>query len=977
MKRVLKYLGIILLEFLAIHSQGQIYSKPSNPYGTISNRGSFDSTLFFPTGCGVPNDSTFLFSYGFGGNGQKLRKAAIYSDSCGHHIYWWESSLQKWLTTKRLTDSTFLIGMDTMKIIGGSGITDTTALERKVNKNVNNGYAGLNSSGVVPVVHLGSGTPDGTKFLRDDNTFVTPPSGGSPALNQFQVPFGNASNILTSTPRFKFDSTLFSGSVYTQRLTLFGTTATEPPTKNEQGLRIFSPLMILGHAGFQQPSGIEILDPYSDTSGVRMTYQWDGGQEANTGYNFDYRGQVHHYFNPAYHSMWSYQGPGNGFGFQAVWKGHCNTCGDIYNQWGINALKFSLTNDGTKFTGMDQFLRGKFNLVDPGATNREMDSGRIATFSIISGGLFFGGVPTYSYADSISVGIGGTTTNAYALEINSNFRHGAAQLYKNDENNNNGNTIRALKSKAGTSNPFTIGAGTNVLFWDIQGGVASQKWKGTSTVNGGFSNVDYHISTPDNSGLPQERFTIGDGGGYIGINNSSPSKILDISSTSSGVLFPRMTTTQRNAMTAIFGEVIVNTDSTSAPLEVYNGSLWLSIPGTGSGGGGGGSTPNWSTVLDQGGTLPANKHYNLGGNIIDFNHANGAGFSVRGVNPEIDVRDTVNNLTGFIRSSGGNTEIGGSATTAVFTSQHLVTMNAVNIDGGTDINTASIRAITPTGNALSQPFFFWNQSTTGSQFSVASDPTLATYSLYIPNGGGVGINNGGPAASAQLDITSTTKGLLIPRMTTTQRNAISSPATGLEIFNTTTMQFEFYNGSAWMAVGGSSVDSTAIVPIGTAGVQTLYASGNTLRTSYLAGINSVSVTLAGDTTAQIQLVNDSTPGPNMVYGTNPSGRRGFVNMSAQNFGSLHIVNDADYTVASGIGSVIYSNITATRTLTLPAASANVNRVINLAHGGGSFNVTLSPAIRQSSTVTTATLTSNYYYTLQSDGTDWWLIAFGH
>jgi hypothetical protein len=50
----------------------------------------------------------------------------------------------------------------------------------------------------------------------------------------------------------------------------------------------------------------------------------------------------------------------------------------------------------------------------------------------------------------------------------------------------------------------------------------------------------------------------------------------------------------------------------------------------------------------------------------------------------------------------------------------------------------------------------------------------------------VGIGTTTPAASALLDVSSTTKGILPPRMTTTQRDAIASPAAGLIIFNTTT-----------------------------------------------------------------------------------------------------------------------------------------------------------------------------------------------
>jgi len=64
----------------------------------------------------------------------------------------------------------------------------------------------------------------------------------------------------------------------------------------------------------------------------------------------------------------------------------------------------------------------------------------------------------------------------------------------------------------------------------------------------------------------------------------------------------------------------------------------------------------------------------------------------------------------------------------------------------------------------------------------------------------VGIGTTTPASSAVLDITSTTKGLLIPRMTTANRLAIASPAKGLMVFDNTTGTFWFYNGAAWVQV---------------------------------------------------------------------------------------------------------------------------------------------------------------------------------
>ena len=74
----------------------------------------------------------------------------------------------------------------------------------------------------------------------------------------------------------------------------------------------------------------------------------------------------------------------------------------------------------------------------------------------------------------------------------------------------------------------------------------------------------------------------------------------------------------------------------------------------------------------------------------------------------------------------------------------------------------------------------------------------------------VGIGTNSPNASAKLDITSTTQGFLPPRMTSTQRNAISSPVAGLTIWNTTYVQLEVYNGSLWVNMNGTSDQAPTI-----------------------------------------------------------------------------------------------------------------------------------------------------------------------
>lgn len=62
-----------------------------------------------------------------------------------------------------------------------------------------------------------------------------------------------------------------------------------------------------------------------------------------------------------------------------------------------------------------------------------------------------------------------------------------------------------------------------------------------------------------------------------------------------------------------------------------------------------------------------------------------------------------------------------------------------------------------------------------------------------------------PDSSAILDLTSTTMGLGLPQLTTAQVNAISSPRTGLAVYNTTLNLVVFYDGTEWLKVTATSM----------------------------------------------------------------------------------------------------------------------------------------------------------------------------
>lgn len=74
-----------------------------------------------------------------------------------------------------------------------------------------------------------------------------------------------------------------------------------------------------------------------------------------------------------------------------------------------------------------------------------------------------------------------------------------------------------------------------------------------------------------------------------------------------------------------------------------------------------------------------------------------------------------------------------------------------------------------------------------------------TLLVYATSFSQVAINttNTPPDSTAMLDISSTSKGLLIPRLTTAQRTSITGIAKGLTVFDSTTNSFWYHNGTSW------------------------------------------------------------------------------------------------------------------------------------------------------------------------------------
>lgn len=117
---------------------------------------------------------------------------------------------------------------------------------------------------------------------------------------------------------------------------------------------------------------------------------------------------------------------------------------------------------------------------------------------------------------------------------------------------------------------------------------------------------------------------------------------------------------------------------------------------------------------------------------------------------------------------------------------------------------------------------FNSGQTAGSNFQVKANTDANALYVYGANDN-IGSGTATPVASAKLELVSTTKGLLIPRMTTTQRDAISSPAVGLMVYNTTDSAFNYYRLSGWSAIGSGGGGTT--YKVGTYNSQTSSVKG--------------------------------------------------------------------------------------------------------------------------------------------------------
>ena len=334
--------------------------------------------------------------------------------------------------------------------------------------------------------------------------------------------------------------------------------------------------------------------------------------------------------------------------------------------------------------------------------------------------------------------------------------------------------------------------------------------------------------------------------------------------TADGIIAPRLTGDQLAAKDAVYladqtGTQVYVTAAATAPAGktvnvtapgyyYFDGTVWQAVVS--------GTSTTDKNIYDVNGTLAGPRVVTLNNNDLEFTSTNGNLIRYAGADARLSLRpspttssvlefrgqnDTGGGYITFNENNAGSNALMIRTSSGIAKDIKLNTGNAGNIQfnpgestkmivmssGNVGIGTATPNAQLQLGNSVANrkivlyellnndnEYYGFGinsgtlryQAGTGGRHAFFSgvDATSSKELMTIREYGSVGIGTASPNASAALDITSTTQGFLMPRMTSTERAAITTPATGLQVYDTDTNTTWYHNGTVWVNNGSVS-----------------------------------------------------------------------------------------------------------------------------------------------------------------------------
>jgi len=618
--------------------------------------------------------------------------------------------------------------------------------------------------------------------------------------------------------------------------------------------------------------------------------------------------------------------------------------------WGVSALNPATTGTGNVATGVSALTSntsgtgnvavGGFSLTGntTGASNVATGYRALYTNTTGSDNIAIGNAAL----NLNTVGINNIASGTSSLSANTTGSGNVATGYQTLMNNTTGsssvvNGFQALLNN--TTGNFNIAVGSNALYSNVAG-------------SNGVAIGDHSQFYANNTTTPWTNYNTSVG--YLSLRGSSTAaNNTGNYNTALGYL------TLMNNSTGLYNVAIGNSalrDNSTGGYNIAMGSNSLVSNTTGSYN----SAIGTSALL---GNLTGDNNTAMG-YVSLYSNTTGS------FNSAMGFYSLFYNTTGIENSSFGNNSLRNNTTGS---------SNAAFGTGALYSNTTGI------GNTALGYRAGYNDGTTTTPGTLTNATAIGYYSQVTANNslvlGGtgpyavsVGIGISAPIVSAVLDVTSTTQGTLLPRMTTLQKAAIVTPATGLIVYDNTLNQLQVYNGTAWGATAANvtsvsvatlnGVSGTVANPTTTPAITLTLGAITPTSVAATGAVSGTSLSTTGSITSTVAtgtaplIVSSTTPVANLSIGGNAATATtaGTVTTNANLTGEVTSVgNTTTVTNAAVTGKVLTGYVSGAGVL---SATDNILQTIQKLNGNDATNANMTGMVTSVGNATTVVTNAN-------------------